>query len=79
MESLEYPENQYLFNKMYGGYMPATWLEIEPVAILDPEIKKKIKLNIVFWIKSDPFNHNFIGFIDEYNNYDKCMKVNNNF
>lgn len=46
MESLELPENQYEFNKKFGGYMPATWLEIEPIHIQDPEIKKKVKLYI---------------------------------
>lgn len=79
MQAQEYPEDQYGFSAKYGGYIPATWLEMEPALITDPELKKKVKVYVTLWIKTDPYAHNFIGFIDEYKNYDKCLKVNNNF
>lgn len=68
MMALEYPPNQYEFNTKYNGYIPATWLEIEPVLIVHPDLKKKVRLYVSLWIKTDPFNHNYLGFIDEYNN-----------
>jgi len=46
MLAVEYPSSQYEFHSKFNGYIPATWLELEPILLQDPELKKKVRLHV---------------------------------